>query len=687
MRLPWAVLLLTALAARYLAWRCSSTLVLNEPLEALLSLLLLAVEALLLLIGFLQLWFTLVPPPPVAREVEAAADRLARALEAPRPQPVAAGPARGLPAVAQAIPDPGASVPWVDVLVPTCGEPLELVERCLRGTLAMHYPRMQVWLLDDAARPELELLCRRLGCRYRSRQGRLHAKAGNLNAALPHLRGELVAVFDADVVPLTSFLRRTVGLFADPRVGFVQTPQCYMNADPVLRNGRLERWLLPDEESFYRWIEPTRQSLGSVVCAGTSFVMRRSALEAVGGFETGTPSEDLATGIRLAAAGYRNLYVPEKLSAGLAPLTAAAQLRQRCRWASGTLQLLKTGANPLTIPGLRPAQRLAYLEGVLHWFSAVPQLLLVLLPLSLGWFGLAPLQVTGSGLLTHALPFFLAQLLLSRWFSGQARAALLPELYRWLFLAPLAATVVSTLLGHPQRFQVTPKRRLASGSRGPEPQLVLPLLLLLLLQAVALVRLWPAADAMVTVTSLSPTTRAVALGWSGFNFLLLLLALRCCWDRGGGSAVPWFRPLGGAVVRLRSGEPGAAPPLEVRVLALSEEGLEWSAALGAEAASECLWVEGLPGVDPLPLVLERLSPAGLTRQSWRGAGRWGSLSAAQGEQLQTLLYRRPQLWPLRRAPLEPLALPALLRLLLPGRPEGPFRRSLIPQSGWPGFPP
>ncbi|MFM7514218.1 MAG: glycosyltransferase, partial [Cyanobium sp.] len=139
--------------------------------------------------------------------------------------------------------------------------------------------------LDDAARPELADLCLRLGCRYLSRTDGRHAKAGNLNHALPHLRGDLLLVFDADVVPQRHFLSRTVGLFDDPRVALVQTPQSYMNPDPVSRNLGLERWLMPDEEVFYRWIEPTRQGVGAVVCAGTSFLVRPSALEQVGGFE------------------------------------------------------------------------------------------------------------------------------------------------------------------------------------------------------------------------------------------------------------------------------------------------------------------------------------------------------------------------------------------------------------------
>jgi cellulose synthase (UDP-forming) len=71
------------------------------------------------------------------------------------------------------------------------------------------------------------------------------------------------------------------------------------------------------------------------------------------------------------------------------------------------------------------------LEGILHWFNVLPQLLLLLMPLSLGLLGVAPILVQSPGLETMALPFYLAQLLLVTWFSRGARNALLPELYRW----------------------------------------------------------------------------------------------------------------------------------------------------------------------------------------------------------------------------------------------------------------
>ncbi|MGB7565130.1 MAG: cellulose synthase catalytic subunit [Prochlorococcaceae cyanobacterium] len=648
-----AVVVLALLGLRYLLWRLGSTLNLATPEAAGLSLLMLVAELVLLTNGFLQLGLTWFPHRPVA---------------------VATAPLTALPAAG-----PAQTVwPSVDVLVPSYGEPPELIERCLRGCQAIDYPHHRVWLLDDSGRPELERLCTRLGCRYLSRTDRSHAKAGNLNHALGVADGELVVVFDADVVPQEPFLRRTVGLFADGAVGFVQTPQSYMTADPVMRNLRLERWLMPDEESFYRWIEPTRAAVGAVVCAGTSFVVRRSALEAVGRFETGTASEDLATGIRITAAGYRNLYLNEKLSAGLAPLTAAAMARQRSRWASGTLQTLRTGANPLTIPGLSPLQRIAYLEGIQHWFNVIPQLLLLLMPLSLGLLGVVPVKLTAAGLLGIALPFYLGQLLLLGWFSRGSRSALMPELYRWIFLMPIAAAVVATAFGQPKRFHVTPKALAPGRGSRPEPWLVMPLLALLAVQLLNLVHLviGPDPARSVAAPALTPAGQALGLVWSGLSVLLLLLALRTCWDRLPESAAPWFARDQG--VSLSDG----ASSWAARLVAVGEEGAELRLASGATPPGQGAILE-LVGLIPegarLALRMERLDPA--ARGGVRLGGRWQSLEGESREALQRELYRRWGLWPTRQAPFEPRALlAAVLRLVSPLGGEGWFRRTLLPQN-------
>jgi hypothetical protein len=183
-------------------------------------------------------------------------------------------------------------------------------------------------------------------------------------------------------------------------------------------------------------------------------------------------------------------------------------------WPSGTLHTLRTGANPLRIPGLNPLQRLAFLEGILHWLNVLPQLVLVLMPLSLGVLGVAPLRVSGAGLLTMALPLVLAQLLLARWFSAHSRTALMPELYRWVVLLPLAWAVLTTLLGRTQPFRVTPKA-LPSGRVGAvEKRLLLPLLGLLSLQVVAVLNLVPLlrGTARFSLAPVSASTLAVGLG-------------------------------------------------------------------------------------------------------------------------------------------------------------------------------
>ncbi|MFU8886055.1 MAG: glycosyltransferase [Cyanobacteriota bacterium] len=635
-----AIAVITLLSGRYLLWRSTNTLNLTAPGASALSVLLLAAEVTLLGHGLLQLWLAWFREPPVAEEAEQAARELdERILRHPQ------------------------RLQAVDVLVPSRGEPLELVERCLRGCLALDYPRVAVWLLDDTGRPELADLCGQLGCCYLARADHHHAKAGNLNHALAHLRGELLVVFDADVVPQRHFLRRTVGLFDDPRVALVQTPQSYMNPDPVIRNLGLERWLMPDEEVFYRWIEPTRQGAGAVVCAGTSFVARRSALELIGGFETGTPSEDLATGIRLTAAGHRILYLNEKLSAGLAPPTLVAMARQRSRWASGTLQTMRTPANPLTIPGLNPLQRIAFLEGILHWFNAIPQLVLVLMPLSFGLLGISPLLLTDRGALTVALPLLLAQLLLVRWLHHGARSALMPELYRWVFLVPVLLAVLSTVLGRVQRFRVTPK---TSPPGRPELALclVLPLVMLLGLQGINFALL------VNGMSSILP------LIWTSLAGVSLAAALFACWDRFSSDPAVWFRPLDITVTL----EQGTRRWL-AKLTAISERGVElsWPAAssddsglemdLPLQIHSDCL------GSHPLTLQPEQRRQA---RQKVRLGAIWRWRSQPEFHQLQARLYQQPGAWSVRQAPSDLLAIPALLlRLLRPQGPEGWLNRSAL----------
>jgi len=138
---------------------------------------------------------------------------------------------------------PVTSLPSVDVLIPTFNEDQDVLERTIVGATSLDYPNFTVWVLDDGRRPWVAELAAAKGARYLTRDDNRHAKAGNINAALRHMSGELFLVLDADFVPRTHMLWRTVGFFRDPRIACVQTPQYFFNRDPTQANlGLGNRW-------------------------------------------------------------------------------------------------------------------------------------------------------------------------------------------------------------------------------------------------------------------------------------------------------------------------------------------------------------------------------------------------------------------------------------------------------------
>jgi len=636
------LVLLILLSLHYLQWRLLKSLNLSSNLAVALSVLLLLAEAWLLLSGLLPLLLAWRRFSDGSAEADAAQGRWLASTW--RPQ--------------------------VDVLIPTCGEPLPVLERSLRACSQLRYPNRQVWVLDDAGRPEVEALAARYRCSYHHRPERRYAKAGNLNTGLALCGGELVAVFDADFVPQEHFLDRTIGLLLDPQVALVQTPQHFFNADPVMRNLAMEAWLLPDEESFYRWIEPVRSAWDAVVCAGTSFLVRRSALDEVGGFVEQAISEDLVTGMALASRGWELRYLGEKLSAGLAAETMLDFVRQRQRWASGTLQALRLRQGPLRLRGLRWGQRLAYIEGALHWFNTVPRLLLLLMPLSIGLLGVLPVLLTDNAVVGKLLPLWVALLLSTGWLNRGSRHALLADLPGWALAVPLAATVLASLWGRVQPFRITPKHR-TRGSSGIAPVLALPLLVLLALNGINL--------GLILRHLSSGGTGAggwLGLGWGGLTLLGLLVALLACRDPAAGDPSPWLAlPL---QARLSGCTPTGQPlQLATAISAISETGVVlWEpAALPAGFRAEWLTLQ-VPGPMALPALPVKLQAAqGAIHLAWA----WSSDNAAARERFLGWLYGRPNAWPQRQAPPEWRALLALLgRMVNPMRPHQ--RLSVVPQQ-------
>lgn len=301
-------------------------------------------------------------------------------------------------------PPPRANV-TVDVFVPTYSEPVELVRKTLLAAMAMNY-RHETWLLDDGRRPAMRALAAELGCRYLTRPDNLHAKAGNLNHALEHSRGELIAVFDADHAPRHDFLVKTLGYFQDPDVAFVQTPQDYYNLDSYQhRRSRASGRVWTEQALFFRVIQRGKDYWNAAFFCGSCAVVRRSGLERIGGFATGTITEDLHTSIRLHAAGYRSVYHAEPLAFGIAPESVEPFITQRVRWGQGAMHVWRR-EGILSNSGLSWAQRLNYLASVITYFDGWQKAVFYFAPVIVLTTGKLPLLAALPTFLLHFLPYY-----------------------------------------------------------------------------------------------------------------------------------------------------------------------------------------------------------------------------------------------------------------------------------------
>ncbi|MEM7594302.1 MAG: glycosyltransferase [Cyanobacteria bacterium P01_A01_bin.83] len=510
------VAIVLILTIRYVQWRSLATLNLSSPVNGTFSVALFLLEIFVLFNSSLQLFLMI-----LLKDTRPERDRLA------------------VPVIT------GAFKPTVDIFIPTYDEPEFILRRTVIGCQALDYEPKTIYLLDDTRRNSVAQLAKELGCKYLTRSHNDHAKAGNLNHALSLTDGEFIAIFDADFVPTKNFLQRTLGFFKDPKIDLIQTPQNFYNVDPIARNLGLEDILTPEEEVFYRQIQPIKDAAGSVVCAGTSFVVRRGALEAIGGFVTDSLSEDYFTGIRLSAYGYRLVYIDEKLSAGLAAESIADHAKQRLRWARGTLQAFFINSNPLTIPGLNHIQRLAHLEGLLHWFSSIASAFFLLMPLGYAFFEITPIRATADEFLFFFLPYYITRLTVFSWLNYRSRSAILSNIYGLVLAFPQAITVIQVMFApFAKGFDVTPK-----GTKRDRFafswQLAIPLLIMFVLTAISL---WSnlcacILAAMEYTPGVTKELRGLSIGWvwSAYNLISIGVALLVLLDVPKPDSHQWFK--------------------------------------------------------------------------------------------------------------------------------------------------
>src|SRR5580700_7019560 len=254
------VTLSIVVSTRYIWWRLTETLQFPSELEAFLGIGLILAELyawLVLILGYIQTAWPLRRPPV-------------------------------------GMPDDLAEWPTVDLFIPTYNEPLSVVQNTVLGALSIDYPldKLKIYILDDGRRDEFREFAEALGVGYITRDNNLHAKAGNLNHALGLTDGEMLALFDSDHVPNRAFLQLTIGWFlADPKLALLQTPHHFYSPDPFERNLRGGTTVPNEGQLFYGLNQDGNDLWNAAFFCGSCAVIRRDAVESIGGFAIQTVTE------------------------------------------------------------------------------------------------------------------------------------------------------------------------------------------------------------------------------------------------------------------------------------------------------------------------------------------------------------------------------------------------------------
>jgi cellulose synthase/poly-beta-1,6-N-acetylglucosamine synthase-like glycosyltransferase len=394
------------------------------------------------------------------------------------------------------------ALPTVTVQLPIYNE-ATVAARLIEATGKLDYPahKLEIQVLDDSsdetvriAREAVEaLVARGIDAQHVRRPNRHGYKAGALDFGLKTAKGELVAIFDADFVPQADFLRQVVGHFQDLRIGMVQTRWGHMNRDQSLFT-QVQALML---DGHHMVENRARFGAGHYFnFSGTGGIWRRAAIDAAGGWQHDTLTEDLDLSYRAQMAGYRFVYRSDVLTPSELPEDMSAFRAQQFRWAKGTVQTARKLLKRVASSKLSLSQRVEACFHMLPHFAYPMMVLLSLLLLpaliympatDLRTMLLIDLPLCFGATGSIATFYITAEVAQGR--SGWSAAKRLPALIALgAGLAPhLTAAVLDGLTKMAGEFVRTPKRGTVAGRYFQHAKLPLAEMALCLVSAASVV--------------------------------------------------------------------------------------------------------------------------------------------------------------------------------------------------------
>jgi cellulose synthase (UDP-forming) len=436
------------------------------------------------------------------------------------------------------LPDDPEKWPSVDLLIPTYNEPLSVVKYTALAAMNIDWPadKLNVYILDDGKRDEFRQFAEEAGIGYMTRDDNAHAKAGNINRALARLDSPFVAIFDCDHVPTRSFMQVTLGWFLrDSKLGMLQTPHHFYSPDPFERNLGQFRVIPNEGELFYGIVQDGNDFWNATFFCGSCAVLRRTALDQIGGIAVETVTEDAHTSLRMQINGWNTAYINIPQAAGLATERLSGHVKQRIRWARGMIQIMRTD-NPLFAKGLKPAQRLCYFNAMSHFLYAFPRLIFLTAPLIYLILGRVNVPGYWAAILAYAFPHLVLSNITNSRIQGLHRHSFWNEIYETV-LAPYIFLPTMLALVNPKfgSFDVTAKGGVVN-RRFFDTRIAQPFLFMLGMNVIAMLMAIPRFF-YIPIPYISglydgthPGTIIMNLIWVLFNMVILSVATAVAWE-------------------------------------------------------------------------------------------------------------------------------------------------------------
>ena len=237
--------------------------------------------------------------------------------------------------------------PFVSIQLPMYNEPY-VCKRLIDAVCNFDYPldKFEVQILDDSNDETIGIInnCvlfwqqKGIDITVVRRPKRTGFKAGALKYGMTLIKADFVAVFDADFIPATNFLLKTMPHFTDPKIGMVQTRWGHMNRDYSVLTKCQSFWL----ENHFKIEQTGRNSMGAFFnFNGTAGVWRKQAILDAGNWQADTLTEDLDLSYRSQLKHWQFLYLEDVIAPAELPPTLDAFKSQQFRWVKGGAEVAK----------------------------------------------------------------------------------------------------------------------------------------------------------------------------------------------------------------------------------------------------------------------------------------------------------------------------------------------------------